>query len=86
LRRDHRGACREDPPAERAPAFAIAVDLVLADSEASVEERKFIDALQDLLLVSDEAQTQRNSSSAGLAVCRATCHLRCWCISIGRRG
>jgi uncharacterized tellurite resistance protein B-like protein len=42
-------------PAElRAPAFAIVVDLVLADGEASVEERKFIDALQDLLLLSDE--------------------------------
>ena len=42
------------PPDLRAPAFAVAVDLVLADSEASVEERKFIDGLQDLLQISDE--------------------------------
>jgi len=38
----------------RAPAFAVAVDLVLADGEASVEERKFIDGLQDLLQIPDE--------------------------------
>ena len=42
------------PPDLRAPAFAIAVDLVLADGEASVEERKFIDVLQDLLQIPDE--------------------------------
>ena len=42
------------PPDLRAPAFAIAVDLVLADGEASIEERKFIDGLQDLLQVPDE--------------------------------
>ena len=42
-------------PAElRAPAFTVAVDLVLADGEASVEERKFIDALQELLQIPDE--------------------------------
>ena len=43
------------PQELRPPAFAIAVDLVLADGEASVEERKFIDGLQELLQMSDEA-------------------------------
>lgn len=38
----------------RAPAFAIAVDLVLADGEASDEERKFVDRLQGLLQIPDE--------------------------------
>lgn len=42
------------PPDLRAPAFAIVVDLVLADGEASVEARKFIDGLQDLLPIPDE--------------------------------
>jgi uncharacterized tellurite resistance protein B-like protein len=42
------------PPDLRAPTFAIAVDLVLADGEASIEERKFIDGLQDLLQIPDE--------------------------------
>jgi hypothetical protein len=42
-------------PAElRGPAFAIAVDLVLADGQASPEERKFIDGLQGLLQIPDE--------------------------------
>jgi uncharacterized tellurite resistance protein B-like protein len=42
-------------PAElRAPAFAVAVDLVLADGQASPEERKFIDSLQSLLQIPDE--------------------------------
>jgi hypothetical protein len=42
-------------PAElRAPAFAIAVDLVLADGQASLDERKFIDGLQGLLQIPDE--------------------------------
>ena len=47
-------AAKALPPALRAPAFAIAVDLVLADGEASIEERKFIDGLQDLLQLPDE--------------------------------
>ena len=38
----------------RAPAFAVAVDLVLADGEATTEERKYIDGLQALLKISDE--------------------------------
>ena len=42
------------PPDLRTPAFAIAVDLVLADGEASIEERKFIDGLQELLQIPDE--------------------------------
>ena len=42
------------PPNLRAPAFAIAVDLVLADGDASVEERKFVDGLQALLKIPDE--------------------------------
>ena len=47
-------AAKALPPDLRAPAFAVAVDLVLADGEASVEERKFIDGLQDLLQLPDE--------------------------------
>lgn len=42
------------PAQLRAPAFAIAVDLVLADGQASVDERKFIDGLQGLLQIPDE--------------------------------
>jgi hypothetical protein len=38
----------------RAPAFAIAVDLVLANGQASLDERKFIDGLQGLLQIPDE--------------------------------
>lgn len=34
--------------------FTIAVDLVMADGQASTEERKFIDGLQGLLQVPDE--------------------------------
>ena len=37
----------------RLPVFTIAVDLVLADGEASAEERTFIDNLQALLRISD---------------------------------
>jgi hypothetical protein len=50
------GAAAKALPEElRAPVFAIAVDLVLADGQASGEERKFIDGLQALLQVPDEA-------------------------------
>ena len=42
------------PPELRAPAFAIAVDLVMADGEANIEERKFIDGLQELLQIPEE--------------------------------
>jgi hypothetical protein len=42
------------PPELRAPVFTIAVDLVMADGQASGEERKFIDGLQELLQVPDE--------------------------------
>ena len=42
------------PLALRPPVFAIAVDLVLVDGEAGVEERRFIDGLQALLNISDE--------------------------------
>lgn len=42
------------PPELRPPAFAVAVDLVLADGEANAEERKFIDGLQALLKIPDE--------------------------------
>jgi hypothetical protein len=38
----------------RAPAFAIAVDLVMADGQATAAERKFIDGLQALLRIPDE--------------------------------
>lgn len=42
-------------PAElHPPAFAIAADLVLADGQAGVEERAFVDRLQELLEISDE--------------------------------
>ena len=42
-------------PAElRAPAFAMAVELVLADGQASLDERKFIDGLQGLLQIPDD--------------------------------
>jgi uncharacterized tellurite resistance protein B-like protein len=47
-------AARVLPPELHAPAFAIAVDVVLADGEASVEERRFIDTLQALLQIADE--------------------------------
>ena len=47
-------AAKALPPELRAPAFATAVDLVLADGAASVEERRFIDGLQDLLQIPDE--------------------------------
>jgi hypothetical protein len=42
------------PPDLRGPAFAVAVDLVLADGQASIEERRFIDRLQPLLEISDD--------------------------------
>jgi hypothetical protein len=48
-------AAKALPEELRAPVFAIAVDLVLADGQASGEERKFIDGLQGLLQVPDEA-------------------------------
>jgi uncharacterized tellurite resistance protein B-like protein len=47
-------AARVLPAELRAPTFAIAVDLVLADGEASTEERRFIDGLQELLQIPDE--------------------------------
>jgi uncharacterized tellurite resistance protein B-like protein len=43
------------PDRLRTPVFAIAVDLVLADGQASGEERKFIDSLQSLLQIPDES-------------------------------
>jgi uncharacterized tellurite resistance protein B-like protein len=46
------------PPELRAPAFPIAVDLVLADGQASSKERTFIDALQARLTIPDEAATR----------------------------
>lgn len=46
---------RPFPAPLRASAFAIAVDLVLADGEAGAEERKFIDELQARLQIPDEA-------------------------------
>lgn len=42
------------PPELHAATFTVAVDLVLADGEASAEERKFIDGLQVLLGIPDE--------------------------------
>jgi uncharacterized tellurite resistance protein B-like protein len=42
------------PPELRPPAFAVAVDLVLADGNATAEERTFIDGLQELFKISDE--------------------------------
>jgi uncharacterized tellurite resistance protein B-like protein len=48
-------AAKALPPELRAPVFTIAVDLVMADGQASAEERKFIDGLQALLQVPDEA-------------------------------
>jgi hypothetical protein len=48
-------AAKALPEELRAPVFAISVDLVLADGRASGEERKFIDGLQALLQVPDEA-------------------------------
>jgi hypothetical protein len=57
------GASRElgpfRPPGEKShrhptATFSITVDLVLADGEASTEERKFIDGLQGLLQLPDE--------------------------------
>lgn len=41
------------PAPLRAPAFATAVDVVLADGQAGAEERKCIDALQALLRIDD---------------------------------
>jgi hypothetical protein len=48
-------AAKALPEELRVPVFAIAVDLVLADGEAVGEERKFIDDLQVILRVPDEA-------------------------------
>jgi uncharacterized tellurite resistance protein B-like protein len=48
-------AAKALPEELRAPVFTIAVDLVLADGQASGEEQKFIDGLQTLLQVPDEA-------------------------------
>jgi len=42
------------PEKLRAPAFAAAVDLVLADGQAVPAERRFIDELQRLLQIGDE--------------------------------
>ena len=47
-------AAKALPEELRAPVFTIAVDLVMADGQASGEERKFIDGLQALLHVPDE--------------------------------
>jgi hypothetical protein len=47
-------AAKALPPELRAPAFTVAVDLVMVDGQASGEERKFIDGLQGLLQVPDE--------------------------------
>jgi uncharacterized tellurite resistance protein B-like protein len=47
-------AAKALPPELRAPTFAVAVDLVLADGEATREERTIIDGLQDLLQIVDE--------------------------------
>ena len=47
-------AAKALPPELRGPTFAIAVDLVLADGEATLDERRFIDDLQGLLQIPDE--------------------------------
>jgi uncharacterized tellurite resistance protein B-like protein len=47
-------AAKALPPELRASAFVMAVDLVMADGEASPDERKFIDGLQGLLQIPDE--------------------------------
>jgi uncharacterized tellurite resistance protein B-like protein len=47
-------AARALPVPLRAPAFAVSVDLVLADGEAGPQERRFIDALQTRLAIADE--------------------------------
>jgi hypothetical protein len=47
-------AARALPVPLRGPAFAIAVDLVLADGEAGPDERRFIDALQRLLEIPEQ--------------------------------
>jgi uncharacterized tellurite resistance protein B-like protein len=46
-------AARSLPDDLRLPAFTLAVDLVLADGEATAEERTFIDELQARLQISD---------------------------------
>lgn len=51
-------AARSLPEDLRLPAFTIAVDLVLADGDASPEERAFIDNLQSLLRISDADATK----------------------------
>lgn len=47
-------AARALPAPLRAPAFAVAVDLVLADGDATAEERTFVDRLQALLGIADD--------------------------------
>jgi hypothetical protein len=47
-------AAKALPSELRGPVFAIAADLVMADGQATGEERKFIDGLQGLLQVPDE--------------------------------
>ena len=47
-------AARELPPELHGPAFALAVDLVLADGQAGPQERKFIDTLQALLHIPEQ--------------------------------
>jgi uncharacterized tellurite resistance protein B-like protein len=51
-------AARSLPPPLHAAAFALAVDLVLADGQAGPEERKFIDTLQGLLQIDDQDATK----------------------------
>ena len=46
-------AARGLPGELREPAFTIAVDLVMADGQATAAERKFIDGLQALLHIPD---------------------------------
>ncbi len=47
-------AAKSLPEELRLPAFAIATDLVLADGDATAEERRFVDDLQARLQISDE--------------------------------
>ncbi len=47
-------AAKTLPQELRGPAFATAVDVVLSDGEASLEERRFIDTLQQQLQITDE--------------------------------
>jgi hypothetical protein len=51
-------AAKALPPPLHAAAFALAVDLVLADGQAGPEERKFIDTLQGLLQIDDQDATK----------------------------